>query len=143
MLEFTVSELDDVWAMAFLPRTRMPLQVPNGNCEYYLGDRCWRQLTGTAVILLDLPLNMSPHLSPTDLQTIRQTGFIDCEQFMIGEEQKTYASYWANQTAEDLQLRRGCDIRVVSLPPRGGARMRQRGSGQRTRGGGSSHSGLS
>ncbi|KAF6172205.1 hypothetical protein GIB67_024827 [Kingdonia uniflora] len=34
----------------------------------------------------------------------------------------------------DLQLRRGCDVRVVPLPPGGGARTRQRGSGPRTRG---------
>ncbi|KAF6157217.1 hypothetical protein GIB67_041678 [Kingdonia uniflora] len=37
--------------------------------------------------------------------------------------------------AYDLQLRRGSDVRVVPLPPGGGARMRQRGSGPRTRGG--------
>ncbi|KAF6143190.1 hypothetical protein GIB67_035604 [Kingdonia uniflora] len=36
---------------------------------------------------------------------------------------------------EDLQLRRGNDIRVVPLPPGGGTRTRQRGSGLQTRGG--------
>ncbi|KAF6175966.1 hypothetical protein GIB67_003454 [Kingdonia uniflora] len=36
--------------------------------------------------------------------------------------------------AHDLQLRRGRDVRVVPLPPGGGARTRQRGSGPQTRG---------
>ncbi|KAF6156365.1 hypothetical protein GIB67_031486 [Kingdonia uniflora] len=43
--------------------------------------------------------------------------------------------------AHDLQLRRGRDVRVVSLPPGGGARTRQRGSGPRTRGGSTSRRG--
>ncbi|KAF6135125.1 hypothetical protein GIB67_040436 [Kingdonia uniflora] len=43
--------------------------------------------------------------------------------------------------AYDLQLRRGRDVRVVQLLPRGGARTRQRGSGLRTRGGGTSRRG--
>ncbi|KAF6175269.1 hypothetical protein GIB67_030487 [Kingdonia uniflora] len=43
--------------------------------------------------------------------------------------------------AHDLQLRRGRDVRVVPLPPGGGARMRQRGSGLRTRGGSTSRRG--
>ncbi|KAF6161148.1 hypothetical protein GIB67_007789 [Kingdonia uniflora] len=34
-----VSETEDVLNAKFLSRKRMPLQVPNGNCEYYLGDR--------------------------------------------------------------------------------------------------------
>ncbi|KAF6175759.1 hypothetical protein GIB67_035886 [Kingdonia uniflora] len=46
-LDYTVSELDDVWTASLLSHKRMPLQVSNGNCEYYLGDRCWRQLTCT------------------------------------------------------------------------------------------------
>ncbi|KAF6135197.1 hypothetical protein GIB67_035268 [Kingdonia uniflora] len=112
-----------------------------------------------------------------------EAGFVDCGQFVVGEERKTYASYWAEQTSkvghmltdsqrmgnldlfrpsalragitpvvvtsasvhslsqdfslpgEDLQLRRWRDVRVVPLPPGGGARTRQRGSGPRTRGG--------
>ncbi|KAF6160246.1 hypothetical protein GIB67_019015 [Kingdonia uniflora] len=47
-LEYAMSELDDIRIASFQSRKRMPLQVPNKNCEYYLGDRCWRQLTGTA-----------------------------------------------------------------------------------------------
>ncbi|KAF6154483.1 hypothetical protein GIB67_028375 [Kingdonia uniflora] len=118
------------------------------------------ELTGEAHIPLDPPLSMSPHISSAALQEIRQAGFLDCEQFVIGEERKTYASYWAKQTLEsardaqrlqeftdenvtlrrhldsvddqlyahDLHLRRGCDVRVVPLPPGGGARMRQHGS---------------
>ncbi|KAF6147145.1 hypothetical protein GIB67_036864 [Kingdonia uniflora] len=60
-------QADDVWAAMLLSRTRMPLQVPNGN---------------------------------SDLQAMRQAGFVGCEQFVVGEERETYASYWANQTAE-------------------------------------------
>ncbi|KAF6168645.1 hypothetical protein GIB67_005257, partial [Kingdonia uniflora] len=29
-----------------------------------------------------------------------QTNFLDCEHFVIGEERKTYASYWVNQTGK-------------------------------------------
>ncbi|KAF6175670.1 hypothetical protein GIB67_022672 [Kingdonia uniflora] len=43
--------------------------------------------------------------------------------------------------AHDLHLRRGRDVRVVPLPPGGGARMRQCGSGPQTRGGGTSRRG--
>ncbi|KAF6138534.1 hypothetical protein GIB67_022568 [Kingdonia uniflora] len=78
----------------------MPLQIPNGNCKYYLGDRCWRQLAGEAHIPLDPPLSMSPHISPATLQVIRQAGLFNYEQFVVGEERETYASYWAEQTLE-------------------------------------------
>ncbi|KAF6134335.1 hypothetical protein GIB67_005727 [Kingdonia uniflora] len=43
--------------------------------------------------------------------------------------------------AHDLQLRRGCDVRVVQRPPGGGARTRQCGSGLRTREGDTSRRG--
>ncbi|KAF6141453.1 hypothetical protein GIB67_021269, partial [Kingdonia uniflora] len=87
-LESAVSEIEDVQTTKLLSCKRMPLQVPNGNCKYFLGDRCWSQVAG-----------------------------------------------------EDLQLRRGHDVRVVPLPPGGGARTRQRESGLRTRGGGTSRKG--
>ncbi|KAF6175504.1 hypothetical protein GIB67_021994 [Kingdonia uniflora] len=156
------------------------------------------QVTDEVRIPLDPPLSMSPHISLAALHEIRQARFLDCDQFVVGEEGETYASYWAEQISEvghmltdfqrmgnidlfgptplraesvrdaqrfqevedelaiacrqidsidhqlyayDLQLRRGSDVRVVPLPPRGGARMRQRGSGPRTRGGGTSHRG--
>ncbi|KAF6162571.1 hypothetical protein GIB67_003117 [Kingdonia uniflora] len=54
---------------------RIPLQVPNGNCKYYLGDRCWRQVTDEVYIHLNPPLSMSPHISPTTLHEMRQAGF--------------------------------------------------------------------
>ncbi|KAF6168837.1 hypothetical protein GIB67_042144, partial [Kingdonia uniflora] len=57
-------------------------------------------LTGTAGIPLDPPLNMSPHLCPADLQAMRQAGFVDCDQFVMGEERETYTSYYVNQTYE-------------------------------------------
>ncbi|KAF6150655.1 hypothetical protein GIB67_022267 [Kingdonia uniflora] len=119
-LDSEVSEIEDVLTAKLLSRKRMLLQVPNGNCEYYFGDRCWRQLEGEAHIPLDSPLSMSPHISPVALHEMRQAGFLDCEQFV------------------DLQLRRGSDVRVVLLPPGVGARTRQRESGPRTRGGGTS-----
>ncbi|KAF6156141.1 hypothetical protein GIB67_024111 [Kingdonia uniflora] len=113
----------DVLTAKLLSRKRMPLQVPNGNCEYYLGDKGWRQLEGEACIPLNPLLSMSPHISPAALLKMRHTGFLDCEQFV------------------DLQRRRGYDVRVVPIPPGGGARTGQRGSGLRTRGGVTSHNG--
>ncbi|KAF6146379.1 hypothetical protein GIB67_020473 [Kingdonia uniflora] len=99
-LDSAVSGLDDVRTALLHSRKRMPLQILYENCEYYLGDRCWRQLAGTAGILLDLPLNMSSHLSPADLQAIRQASIVDCDQFVIGEEREIYVSYWVGQTDE-------------------------------------------
>ncbi|KAF6143813.1 hypothetical protein GIB67_016734, partial [Kingdonia uniflora] len=69
-----MSEIDDILTVKLLSRKRMLLQVPNRNCEYYLGDRCWRQLIGEEHIHLDHPLSMSPHISPTALQEMRQPG---------------------------------------------------------------------
>ncbi|KAF6134887.1 hypothetical protein GIB67_002288 [Kingdonia uniflora] len=66
-LESEVLEIEDVLTAKLLSRKRMPLQVPNGNCEYYLGGRCWMQLEGEARIPLDPPLNMLPHISTTAL----------------------------------------------------------------------------
>ncbi|KAF6155580.1 hypothetical protein GIB67_004574 [Kingdonia uniflora] len=66
-LESEVSEIEDVLTAKLLSRKRMPLQVPNENCKYYLGDKCWRQLEGEARIPLDPPLSMSPHISPAAL----------------------------------------------------------------------------
>ncbi|KAF6173390.1 hypothetical protein GIB67_027085 [Kingdonia uniflora] len=76
----------------------MPLQVPNRNYKYYLGDRCWRQLTGEACIPLDLPLSISPHISPAALKEMKQARFLDCKQFVVGEEQESYALHWAKHT---------------------------------------------
>ncbi|KAF6154831.1 hypothetical protein GIB67_033860 [Kingdonia uniflora] len=81
-LDSTVSETEDVLTAKLICRKRMPLQVPNKNCEYYLGDRCWRQLEGEARIPLDPPLSMSSHISPAALHEMRQAGFLDCEQFV-------------------------------------------------------------
>ncbi|KAF6162541.1 hypothetical protein GIB67_003087 [Kingdonia uniflora] len=134
-LEFEVSKIGDILTAKLIFYLRMPLQVPNGNYEYYLGDRCWRHLVGEAHIPLDPPLSMSPHISPMTIHEMRQVRFIDCEHFVVGEEREIYSSYWAEQILEDLQLRRGREVRVVPLPPGGGAWTRHRGSGQRTRGG--------
>ncbi|KAF6172803.1 hypothetical protein GIB67_034655 [Kingdonia uniflora] len=202
------------------------------------------EVTGEVRIPLDLPLSMSPHISPVALHEMRQARFVDCEQFVVREERKTYASYWVEQTLEvgymltdsqrmgnqdllgpsalragitpvvvtsasiyslsqdfslpgeaegpdlgralapdhsmrrvvlaksvrdaqrhqevenelviarrqidsldhqlyahDLQLRRGRNVWVVLLPPGGGTRVRQRGSGPQTRGGSTSRRG--
>ncbi|KAF6170308.1 hypothetical protein GIB67_042998 [Kingdonia uniflora] len=95
-----MSETEDVLNAKLISRKRMPLQVPNGNCEYYLGDRCWREVTREVRIPLDPRFSMSPHISPAALHEKRQARFIDCEQFVVGEERVTYASYWAEQTSE-------------------------------------------
>ncbi|KAF6162465.1 hypothetical protein GIB67_026303 [Kingdonia uniflora] len=81
-LESEVSEIEDVLTAKLLSRKRKPLQLPNENCEYYLGDRCWRHLEGEARIPLDPLLSISPHISPAALQEIRQAGFLDYSQRM-------------------------------------------------------------
>ncbi|KAF6143823.1 hypothetical protein GIB67_016744 [Kingdonia uniflora] len=58
------------------------------------------EVTGEVRIPLDPPLSMSPHISPTALHEMRQAGFVDCEQFVVGELRETYASYWAEQISE-------------------------------------------
>ncbi|KAF6171373.1 hypothetical protein GIB67_009514 [Kingdonia uniflora] len=95
-----VSETEDVLNAKLISRKRIPLQVPNGNCEYYLGDRCWRQVTGEVRIPLDPPLSMSLHISPAALHEMRQARFVDCKQFVVGEVRETYASCWAEQILE-------------------------------------------
>ncbi|KAF6140584.1 hypothetical protein GIB67_013877 [Kingdonia uniflora] len=57
-------------------------------------------VTGEVRIPLDPPLSMSLHISPTTLHEMRQAGFVDCEQFVVGEARETYASYWAEQILE-------------------------------------------
>ncbi|KAF6176827.1 hypothetical protein GIB67_026514 [Kingdonia uniflora] len=69
-----VSKTEDILNTKLISRKRIPLQVPNGNCEYYLGDRCWRQVTGVVRIPLDPPLNMSPHINLVALHGMRQAG---------------------------------------------------------------------
>ncbi|KAF6170049.1 hypothetical protein GIB67_042854 [Kingdonia uniflora] len=58
------------------------------------------EVTGEVRIPLDPPLSMSPHISPATLHEMRQAGFVDCEQFVVGEVRETYASYWAEQISE-------------------------------------------
>ncbi|KAF6142637.1 hypothetical protein GIB67_015123 [Kingdonia uniflora] len=61
-------------------------------------------VTGEVRIPLDPPLSMSPHISPATLHEMRQAGFVDREQFVVGEVRETYASYWAEQILEDIIL---------------------------------------
>ncbi|KAF6137823.1 hypothetical protein GIB67_040531 [Kingdonia uniflora] len=56
--DYAVSKTEDVLNAKLLSRKRVSLQVPNGNCEYYFGDRCWRQVPGEVRIPLDPPLNI-------------------------------------------------------------------------------------
>ncbi|KAF6165891.1 hypothetical protein GIB67_012788 [Kingdonia uniflora] len=201
--DFAVSETEVVLNAKLLSRKRIPLQVPNENCEYYLGDRCWRQVTGEVRIPLDPPLSMSPHISPATLHEMRQAGLSQdfslpgkAERPDLGWDIKwtgrrenlpiarlrnpppMSSSYGAEElwhlthgtrrlihveSAQDAQriqeveeelaiscrkidsidhqLWRGRDVRVVLLPPGGGARTRQRRSGPRTRKGSTSHRG--
>ncbi|KAF6135923.1 hypothetical protein GIB67_006815 [Kingdonia uniflora] len=81
-----VSETEDILNSKLLSRKRIPLQVLNGNYEYYLEDRCWRQVTGEVHIPLDLPLSMSPHISPVALHEMRQAGFVHC--YMLTDSQR-------------------------------------------------------
>ncbi|KAF6160557.1 hypothetical protein GIB67_019497 [Kingdonia uniflora] len=57
-------------------------------------------VTGEVRIPMDPPLSMSLHISPTTLHEMRQAGFVDCEQFVVGEVRETYVSYWAEQILE-------------------------------------------
>ncbi|KAF6148405.1 hypothetical protein GIB67_036620 [Kingdonia uniflora] len=57
-------------------------------------------VTGEVRIPLDPPLSMSPYISPATLHEMRQAGFVDCEQFVVGEVRGTYTSYWAEQISE-------------------------------------------
>ncbi|KAF6134892.1 hypothetical protein GIB67_002293 [Kingdonia uniflora] len=59
-----------------------------------------KDVTGEVRIPLDPPLSMSPHISLATLYEMKQAGFADCEQFMVGEERETYASYCAEQALE-------------------------------------------
>ncbi|KAF6152647.1 hypothetical protein GIB67_008084 [Kingdonia uniflora] len=70
----------------------------------------------------------------------------DAQRFKEFEDELTIAYMQIDSIdhqlyAHDLQLRRGRDVRVVPLPPGGGARKRQGRSGLRTRGGGTSRRG--
>ncbi|KAF6158256.1 hypothetical protein GIB67_028680 [Kingdonia uniflora] len=70
----------------------------------------------------------------------------DAQRLQEVEDEFTIA-YWQIDSidhqlyANDLQLRRARDIRVVPLPPGGGARTKQCRFGPRTRRGGTGHRG--
>ncbi|KAF6171447.1 hypothetical protein GIB67_025941 [Kingdonia uniflora] len=121
-LDYAVSETEDILNTKLLSRKRMPLQVPNENCKYYLGDRCWRQVTGEVRIPLDPPLSMLPYISPAALHEMRQRLQEVEDELAIARRQ--IDSIDRQLYAHDLQLRRGRDVRVVPLPPGGGAGTR-------------------
>ncbi|KAF6149240.1 hypothetical protein GIB67_026096 [Kingdonia uniflora] len=126
-LDSTVSEIKDVLTVTLLSRKKMSLQVPNGNYKYYLRDRCWRQLTGEARIPLDPPLK-----SAQDAQRLKELTDknVTLRRRLDSVDDQLYT--------HDLHMRRGRDVRVVPLPPGGGAKTGQSRSGPRTRGGGTS-----
>ncbi|KAF6170905.1 hypothetical protein GIB67_014722 [Kingdonia uniflora] len=111
-----VSETEDILNAKLISRKKIPLQVPNRNYEYYLGDRCWRQVTSEVRIPLDPPFSMSPHINPATLHEMRQAEFVDYEQFVVGEVRETYASYRAEQILKvghmltDSQRMRNLDL---------------------------------
>ncbi|KAF6141044.1 hypothetical protein GIB67_006489 [Kingdonia uniflora] len=57
-------------------------------------------MTSEVRIPLDLPFSMPSHISLAALHEIRQVGFVDCEQFGVGEVREAYASYRAEQISE-------------------------------------------
>ncbi|KAF6143203.1 hypothetical protein GIB67_035617 [Kingdonia uniflora] len=79
----TMSETEDVLNVKLLSRKRIPLEVPNRNCEYYIGNRYWRQVTGEVRIPLNPPLSMSPHISSATLA--EQTSEVD---HMLADSQR-------------------------------------------------------
>ncbi|KAF6150327.1 hypothetical protein GIB67_034026 [Kingdonia uniflora] len=237
----TVSETEDVLNAKLLSRKRIPLKVLNINCEYYLGDRCWRQVTGEFVVgevretyasywaeqilevgymLTDsqrmgnldlfgpsaLRAGISPvvvtsasvhslsqdfslpgeaegpdlgwhmewtgqrnrlpiarlrdpspmpssygaeelwHLTHSMRRLVLAESARDAQRIQEVEEELAIARRQIDSVdhqlySHDLQPRRGHDVRVVPLPPGGGAMTRQRGSGLRTRGGSTSRRG--
>ncbi|KAF6141544.1 hypothetical protein GIB67_012227 [Kingdonia uniflora] len=104
LVRFYSTETEDVLNAKLLSRKRIPLQVPNGNCEYYLGDRCGGRVCAGRTRIQEVEEELSI--------ARRQIDSIDHQLY-----------------AYDLQLRRGRDVRVASLPPGGGTRTRQRRSG--------------
>ncbi|KAF6146576.1 hypothetical protein GIB67_008862 [Kingdonia uniflora] len=58
------------------------------------------KLTGYTGIPMDPPSNMLVHLSPTDLHAFRESGFVDCDQFVMDGERYSYDMYWHIQTQE-------------------------------------------
>ncbi|KAF6160109.1 hypothetical protein GIB67_018889 [Kingdonia uniflora] len=97
---------DDITiARAFILFMMGYLWFHTANDTYWFYEYCGvghpivkEKVTGEVRIPLDPPLSMSPHISPAALHEMRQAEFVDCEQFVIGEERETYASYWTKQT---------------------------------------------
>ncbi|KAF6152130.1 hypothetical protein GIB67_031452 [Kingdonia uniflora] len=176
-----VYETEDALNAKLLSCKRIPLQVLNGNCEYYLGDRCWRQVTGevghmltdsqrmgnldmfgpstlragiapvvvTSVSVHSLSQDFSLpgeaegpdlgwHMQWTGRQSARDAQRIQEVEEELVIPRRQLDSIDHQLYAHDLQLRRGRDVRVVPLPPGGGARTRQRRSSLRTREGSTS-----
>ncbi|KAF6165190.1 hypothetical protein GIB67_000774 [Kingdonia uniflora] len=102
-LDFAISELDNVQTASLLSHKRMPLQVPNRNYGYYFRDRCWRKLAEYARDAQKLL-----ELTDENAALRRNLDSVDDQLYM-----------------HDQHLRRGRDVRVVLLPPGGGARTRQ------------------
>ncbi|KAF6140836.1 hypothetical protein GIB67_042249 [Kingdonia uniflora] len=135
---YHVSEIEEVLTAKLLSRKRMPLQVPNGNCEYNLEDRCWR-----------LPVDRFPEDGNIDMfkpTALRVESTRDAQRLQeLTDEVATLRSHLDSADNQlyvhDLHLRKGHDVRVVPLPVGGGVRTRQCGYGPRTREGGTSRRG--
>ncbi|KAF6139803.1 hypothetical protein GIB67_009650, partial [Kingdonia uniflora] len=147
-LDSAVSKIDDVLTAKLLSRKRMPLQVPNGNCKYYLRDArgSWK-----ARFPEDAEYR-SVRTDYTQSWYYTRGGYANVESARVAQRFKELEDELAiahkkidsinhQLYAHDLQLRRGRDVRVMLLPSGCGARTRQRGSGPRTRGSGISRRG--
>ncbi|KAF6145364.1 hypothetical protein GIB67_004456 [Kingdonia uniflora] len=122
---------DPGWHMEWTGRREMlpiaRLRDPSPMSSSYGAEELWHLTHGMQRLVLAESARVTQRLQElTDELAIahRQTDSIDHQLY-----------------AHDLQLRRGCDVRVVQLPPGGGTMMRQRGSGPQTRGGGTSRRG--
>ncbi|KAF6167106.1 hypothetical protein GIB67_041361 [Kingdonia uniflora] len=81
------------------------------------------------------------HIDHRTLKTITWESWFDSAVSETKGVLNTKLLSHKRMSLQDLQLRRGRDVRVVPLSPGGSARTRQRGSGPRTRGGGTSRRG--
>ncbi|KAF6163085.1 hypothetical protein GIB67_001413 [Kingdonia uniflora] len=75
-------------------RKRVLLHNPSYGPKWYLGDRCWRQMTGTESVPMDPPAGMteSEEISDAEVEVLRQHNFIDATPFVVlGID---YRVYW-------------------------------------------------
>ncbi|KAF6157341.1 hypothetical protein GIB67_004279, partial [Kingdonia uniflora] len=75
-------QLNNVFTASYLSRKRMSLQVPNGNYEYYMGNRCWRVLKAsiTPVVVISVEVHrLSPDFTLPNLERARAKPGVDMD----------------------------------------------------------------